>query len=261
MLAEFFCLRARDLAELLYGRITDSTEASVRRTVDLLEKQGYVNKTFYRPDDYSGCGQIPYACGLSDAGLRRIADELFLPREACGKTFDEHSAGTVHHELGISRFHRALGHYCAERGFRCHWDQRNRNRAIAPDAYFAITDPVRPEGKNALHYFLEIERAKIGNMKNGEPSIIRKLARYYEYFNSDRCEREWQAFRRFRVIIVVRNDQKRRNLLAALSERHAHRMFWLTTEDLVPADPGGEIFLTPKDYRDRAYSFAGAFQA
>src|SRR6202040_1778067 len=58
------------------------------------------------------------------------------------------------------------------------------------------------EWKDTLYYFLEIERAKIGHYQNGEPSIMRKLAKYRDYYGSDACEREWGTFRQYRVIVV-----------------------------------------------------------
>jgi hypothetical protein len=58
-----------------------------------------------------------------------------------------------------------------------------------------------------------MERSKIGNMKNGEPSILRKLGKFYDYYNTDACEKEWFSFRQFRVIVVQRNDTRRQNLL------------------------------------------------
>ncbi len=91
--------------------------------------------------------------------------------------------------------------------------------------------------------------------KNGESKIMRNLARYYGYFNSDRCEKEWANFRKFRVIVVQRNSQRRANLLKALAPRYAHRMFWLTTEELYRRDIGGMIFLAPRDYDTNSYSF------
>lgn len=107
-----------------------------------------------------------------------------------------------------------------------------------PDAYFSITDP-KKESKNTNHFFLEVERAKIGNYKDGEPSIIRKLNGYYAYYNSDKCEKAW-GFKTYRVIVVLRNNERRANLLQAMQEELKHRMFWLSIEGTL------DDFRTPK---------------
>lgn len=177
---------------------------------------------------------ISYACGLTDAGVRLYGE---------GKTLDEHSERTLEHELGISFFHLALRELCHERGFTLRWQQRDLRHGVNPDAYFSVTN-TQAQGKNTHHFFLEVERAKIGNFKDGEPSIIRKLRHYYDYYNSPGCESEW-GFRTYRVVTVLRNDERRSNLLGAMQADLNHRMFWLGVESSRTADfrtPNGDIF-------------------
>ena len=152
----------------------------------------------------------------------------------------------------IGRFHIALHRLCSRLGLRYAWQQADLKHTIHPDAVFNVADPVHP-GK-AFCYFLEIERAKLGNYRNGEPQILRKLRAYYEYFNSTDCEKEW-GFRQYRVIVVQRTDARREGLLTALREKCSHRMFWLTTEAAYRADIGGAIFRTPKDDAPEKFSF------
>lgn len=118
-------------------------------------------------------------------------------------------------------------------------DHTGLKRGGNPDAYFSLTNP-QTEGKNTHHFFLEVERAKIGSYKDGEPSITRKLRRYYEYYNTAGCESDW-GFRTYRVVTVLRNDERRTNLLRAMDGEHNHRMFWLGVESIRTAD-----FRTPK---------------
>lgn len=171
------------------------------------------------------------------------------------KTFDEHSQRTLDHELEISFFHIALKKFCAKNKLNLYWQQSDLKCTVSPDAMFAITDPAKPEGKNTLYYFLEMERAKIGHYKDGEPSIIRKLAKYYEYYGTDKCEKEWLDFRHFRVVVVQRTDERRKNLLKQLNALFNHRMFWLATEPDYKHNIDGAIFKTPKDYETVSYSF------
>jgi hypothetical protein len=168
------------------------------------------------------------------------------------KTLDEHSIRTLDHELEIASFHMALGALCTARGLRYAWRQTNLKHTVHPDALFYVADPAHPD--KAFCYFLEIERAKLGNYRNGEPQIYRKLKKYFAYFNSTGCEKEW-GFRQYRVVIVQQTDARREGLLTALRKNCSHRMFWQTTEAAYRNDIGGAIFKTPKDDAPVAFSF------
>ena len=188
---------------------------------------GLIHRLRYLNLDNDGVG---YAYGLTDSGVRF---------SMLGKTFDEHSERTLDHELGISLFHLSLQVLCDERGFVLHWEQSDLKHGVNPDAYFSVTNPEK-EGRNTHHFFLEVERAKIGNYKDGEPSVVRKLKRYYEYYDTDGCEEAW-GFRTYRVVTFLRNDERRKNLLDAMQADLRHRMFWLGVESNHTAD-----FRTPK---------------
>jgi hypothetical protein len=259
LLAEYFCLKTKHAAGLLFNTEdpTESQRFSTGRTLRLLFRDGLAYRISYYDlaNDRSG---KEFVYGLTDKGIRFVEEhDIYDPDFA--KTFDEHSARTLDHELEITAFHIALKKFCIKHSLELHWQQCDlKKKTIAPDAYFAITDPAKPAGKNTLHYFLEMERSKIGNMKNGEPSIIRKLGKFYDYYNTAVCEKEWYSFRHFRVIVVLRNPTRMANLLKALEKQYKHRMFWLTTEPMYKIDTtsiGDEIFQTPKDYAQRSYSF------
>jgi hypothetical protein len=99
-----------------------------------------------------------------------------------------------------------------------------------------------------------VEKTKPGNFRDGESKIIRNLGKYYAYFDTDKCEKEWANFRKFRVIVTLRNDERRRNLLKELEGKYKNRMFWLTPEELFREDIGAAIFQTPRDFATTAYS-------
>jgi hypothetical protein len=195
-------------------------------------------------------GGVHYAWGLSDKGV-----EFCKALWPLAKTFDEHSQRTLDHELEISFFHIALKRFCEKNKLKLYWQQSDLKCTVSPDAMFGITDPAKPEGKNTLYYFLEMERAKIGHYRDGEPSIMRKLGKYYAYYGTDACEKKWQDFRQFRVIVVQRTDERVENLLKAMETDLKHRMFWLTSED---EDISNYVFRTPRDYKERAYGFLNA---
>lgn len=224
----------------------------MRRTISLLEREGLVAWRGLIPR-MRRRGSPPLVYGLTYKGVLKVEDEgMSTPAT---KVFKPNSDNLLPHEYEISLFHLHVERACRERGFSLYWQQRDLKRTVNPDALFAITDPRQPEGENTLYYFLEVEKTKPGNFKNGESKIMRNLTKYYSYFNTDQCEKEWVNFRKFRVTIITRNEERRRNLLKALSARHNHRMFWLTTEPSYREDIGGKIFLTPKDYGTESYSF------
>jgi Replication-relaxation len=248
-LAEYFCLRTNDVAQLIRNRIpNENDKRSIRYTLRLLYKAGLANRLPYLDLDY-GIGGITYVYGLSDKGVK-FCNSIWTQ----AKTFDEHSQRTLDHELEISIFHIALKAFCKEHNLKLYWQQADLKCTVSPDAMFAITDPAKPEGRNTLYYFLEMERAKIGHYIEGESSIIRKLGKYYEYYGTDKCEKEWLDFRHFRVIVVQRTDERRKNLLKQLSAQFNHRTFWLAIEPDYKENIGGAIFKTPKDYETAAYS-------
>ena len=250
LLSEFFCLRTNDAAELLRNRaITESDVRSVRRTLAILHRDGFLYRA---PHLNSGNerGGVGYVYGLSAKGVDHALRNGYSTPAT--KTLDEHSLRTLDHELELTSFHIAIHRLCVRHGLRYLWRQTDLKHTVHPDALFYVADPATP-GK-AFCYFLEVERSKLGNYRNGEPQILRKLQAYYKYFNSTGCEKEW-GFRQYRVIVVQRTDARREGLLTALREKCSHRMFWLTTEAAYRLDIGGAIFMTPKDDAPVPFSF------
>lgn len=240
-------LRVADFVTLLKWREDANTYRTVNKTLQSLFQRQYVGRLRF-VDDMSERPTLIYAYYLNDSGAAILEN----PRGA----FTLESKFIPRHEIEIVQFHIHLKRWAEKEGLILHWHQPkiDHKKTINPDAYFGIEDPKKPAGHNTLHYFLEIERAKIGNYKNGEPSIIRKLGKYHDFYDTGDCEKEW-GFRRFRVITVVRNADKQYNLCERLTDKYSHRMFWITTEPLFKENIKGEIFKTPKDYSQVAYSF------
>lgn len=250
LLAEFFCLRTNDAAELLRNRaITESDARSVRRTLSILHRDGFLYRAPHL-DARHERGGVAYVYGLSAKGVDHALRNGYST--AATKTLDEHSIRTLDHELEITSFHVALHRLCSAKGLRYLWRQKDLKHTVHPDALFYVADPAN-SGK-AFCYFLEIERSKLGNYRNGQPQIFRKLRKFYDYFNSADCEKEW-GFRQYRVIVVQRTEARREGLLTALREKCSHRMFWLTTENAYRTDIGGAVFMTPKDDAPVPFSF------
>lgn len=220
----------------------------MRRTLQLLQDEGLVHaEEHFVPHSAERRGRwmgtTIYVYGLTDKGVRQYG----------GKSFDEHSARTLDHELEISLFHVALKTYCDRNNIKLYWQQSDLKRGIHPDALFKL---IR-DGQQ-LSFFLEIEKSKNSKYIDGEPNIIRKLARYSDHYDTDACLNDW-GFRKFRVIVVQTNDTRRQNLLQVLREKLNHRMFWLTMEQAYKSDITGPIFQTPKDDSHNTYSFLSLY--
>jgi hypothetical protein len=230
LLTSHFVLRSKDVAALVRKRPpTPNDIRTINRSLKLLAERGLVRRKKYLDLSNDGVG---YACGLTDRGVAEYG----------GKTFDEHSERTLDHELEISRFHIAIQELCDRHGLQLSWRQSDLKHGVDPDAYFFITDPKR-DGKNTNHFFLEFERAKLGNMKDGKYSITRKLEHYYRYYNSSECEERW-GFKTYRVVLVMRTTDRRDNLVSAMQSGLNHRMFWVGTKHSLVGD-----FHTPKGDR------------
>lgn len=205
----------------------------------MLFNEGLVHRIPYLALDQV-CGGATYAYGLSDKGARKFG----------GKSFDEHSERTLDHEIAITDFHIGLRRLCDLHQLELYWLQKDLKRGIHPDAYFAITDPSKA-GKNTNHFFLEVERQRMGGMWEGRPSILRKLDRYYDLYNTGGCEKAWGC-RTFRVVIVVKTPRRMHNLLQTLTGNLYHGMF------LLSCAPG--VYQTPKDSHVRSYSMLDMFE-
>jgi Replication-relaxation len=118
LLAEYFCLRTNDIAELLRGRTPNANDKrSVRQTLTVLLKAGVVARLPYRDLDRVSVG-VHYAWGLSEKGV-----EFCKALWPLAKTFDEHSQRTLDHELEISFFHIALKRFCEKNKLKLYWQQ------------------------------------------------------------------------------------------------------------------------------------------
>lgn len=220
----------------------------VNRTIGLLEAEGMVDwrKISSR---IRKVGNEPSMYGLTAKGVK-FADEWGFTYPST-KIFKPNSDILLPHEYEIPQFHLALHFLSEKRGWQLYWQQADLKCGVNPDAMFRITN----EKGERFYFFLEIERSKPGAWKDGESSIMKKIANYYAYYDSDKCEKEWADFKKFRVIITLRNDERRANLLKEIASRYKNRMFWLTTEPAYKADISAEIFQTPKDFEQRSYSF------
>ena len=171
-------------------------------------------------------GGAPYVYGLTDKGAKEFG----------GKSFDDHAFRTIDHELEITDFHILLQAQCEEVGFRLCWrqDHLKTKGSIHPDAQFSLTGPTG----SVNNFFVEIERQRLGRKKDGKPSIITKLERYFDGYDTDAFEACW-GFRKFRIITIAETLIRARHILEAMQPELNHRMFWIGVT-------GAILFETPK---------------
>jgi len=187
----------------------------------------------YYPEDQIR-GAAPYAYGLSDSGVTRAFEDGFATDST--KTFKGHSPRTIEHELMISKFHLNLARVTEANDWDLRWRQSNLKRAVHPDALFAI---------NGKYFFLEIERAKLGNYRNGEPQILRKLRSYSEYYGSSGSENDF-GFRTFQVVIMMRTEDRATNLSGRLRASGLDQsVFLISSEPKIEAFLSAETPLSP----------------
>ena len=94
-------------------------------------------------------------------------------------------------------------------------------------------------------------RSRQGSYRDGQSGLLRKLERYKDYHGSEACLREWEWFDEFRVVIVVKNEVRKQNLLALLSENLPEPALWITVEN---SDLTAPVFFSPCD-STTAHSF------
>ncbi len=227
----------------------------MRRCLSALDRDGFVNRISYRPDDYPGYGTLPLACGLS-------FDGLLWAQENCAWTdpkelIQDHSPLTLEHEIKRARFHMIIVALCERHGLELFWRKTDLNRTVLPDDVFAI----KGNGATA-YYFFELE-----NKRKCFKEFLEKYERYERYYGTDKCKQEWKDFQTFIVVTQMRTEEARMNLLRFFAGEPVteyrggkgrsvinptpikHGYLWFSTE----ADPFA--FKTPLDYRIVTYTF------
>jgi hypothetical protein len=259
-LAEYYALTIKDLVTLIFPTPKETQEASVRRCLSALVRDGLVNRISYRPDDYPGYGTLPLACGLSFRGLVWAQENCAWadPKEL----IKDHSPLTLEHEIKRARFHIKIVKMCEKHGLELFWKKTDLKHTVEPDDVFAI----KREGKIA-YYFFELE-----NKRKSFKELLEKYRRYEEYYGTQKCKDEWKDFRTFTVVTQIRSEEARQNILKFLAGEPVteyrngkgraitnprpikRNNFWFSTAELINKDVSSKIFKTPRDYKSGYYS-------
>lgn len=220
----------------------------MNRVVDRLN--GHVNRVQYSAE--TKWGTPPYAYGLSKQAVQ-YAKENF-PWTDPKEFSSEHSPHTLEHEIKRARTHAKVVELCQKNGWELSWKKTDLKHVVDPDDAFEIVNPQLPEGKNVAHFFYEEE-----NKKKDFEDLYEKFARYEKLYGTPDCKKHWD-FTKFWVIVQMPNEERRKNILHYLATTNLKtRTFLFTTDELITTNPGGKIFLTPKDYENKAYGFLDFF--
>jgi hypothetical protein len=267
-LAEFECLTVRDLTFQIFFEVTESRMYSVWRC---LKHLGPLVTSIQYSDAPTEFGTKPDAWGLSRLGVRYAL--IHFPETDPVELSPEHSKLTVGHEIFRARSHYVIREYCTSQGWQLQWTKSNlfKGRKPVPDDNFSIKHLTLPEGQNKLYFVFEKERKK-----KDFAQLMEKIEGYERLYNTDEAEHRFGS-RKFRVIFQIENDTRRINFVEHLAGicrcttwkskiRHTclsvpvkKNKYWFTTDELMLTNPGGNIFITPKDYKDAAHSFESAF--
>lgn len=226
-LTSYRYLRTSQFHALLGAPRTISPRA-VRRLLRDFHAHGYLRRRMVTvPRGGAGVPFYEHVYWLSPAGLRLAADQDLVDSELPEPAV---TSRNLAHDLAISDFHEALRRFAEAHGYELFWLQHGLKRGVNPDALFALTSPAAPTDANTAYYFLEVEHAGEGNYREGRSVLLRRLSRYSTYQGSAECRGDWAWFEEFRVLIVVRTEARRRNLLVKLSGSLPLLMFWIGVE-------------------------------
>jgi hypothetical protein len=224
-------------AYVLLDAETATQQRATRRFLTLMHAAGYLLRELLVTTRISPLPHFQYSYRLSKYGAKEVH----------GRSSAEKSPGSLGHDSEITAFHIELRKYPG----KVWWKQDDLKRTVNPDAVFGLAkDATAP----ASYFFLEIERSRQGHYRDGDSGLVAKLRRYEAYRRSPACRKEYKHFDDYRVVVVLSNAERQRNLLHKLAAILPSRFIWTTTPQECEKNMFGAIFRTPKDYADRTYS-------
>ena len=125
-----------------------------------------------------------------------------------------------------------------------------QRQEIKPDGFIELKVP------QLQRFFLEVDR---GSEKLD--TILRKCHGYHHFYHSAGMAARYGVQEPheapFRVIFSVESEARRNNIAEALvREGSILKLVWITTRAQIERDPFGEIYLTPRSYREAVHGTA-----
>lgn len=250
LLAEYSYLTTNQFYDLLEPHIEfkgslDSYKRNVRAILRNFTRAGYIKRDYlaprHSPEDpllLNYRPSQPYCYRLTGKA------KTILGRKAANI---EKSPASLSHEAEITAYHIALKSFI--KGDSLYWKQMDIKRTVNPDALFAI----KKDGKG-YWFFLEVEKSRQGNQRDGKSGLQRKCERYEKYRGSEQCRKDYEHFRDFRLVIVFANEERQLNFLERIAVTLPCRWIWTTNEASCRTDPAGKVYATPRDFQACSYS-------
>lgn len=176
---------------------------TTRYTVQALEKQGYLHRIKFRPPGFTGEGKYPQAIWLSKQGVEWCEENLD-PALDPKAHIEDRSELNIIHDLMRSDCRIAIYELARKNAIDIGWRKSDIFHRAKPDDLFELT-----RGKT-FHFFLEFERKK-----KALEEMYEKLRRYNELYGTALCK-QFYGFRYFTVIIPMRSERAKTNLLLHL---------------------------------------------
>jgi hypothetical protein len=257
ILATFGKATTRQVARFRFGEHTVTQEERTSRILSNLRADGLV-RTLPAKDDIAKNPRLLFFVPVH--GLTELGCEVAM-HYGYGdpKPFEpEHSLLTLEHETKLADTHFRLEQFCESEGWAFSARQTDLAHSVKPDRLFAID-----KGHGFLPLFYEEE-----NKKKDFQNLYEKAVRYFDYWDTYSCEREWGWFRKFHVLWQFPNEERMINFVRFLAGEcqctkfrgtvkhtclpHGLRKkilkadtLWFTHDELTK-DIGGKIWLTPQ---------------
>jgi len=237
-LGDLYCATPRDLARYIrHQEPTDNDLRSTRATIKNIYEHD--DRATFLTQKHFFFNSATSLFGLSSHGAYFAKDIMGIDNAR------EFEIKDAEHEHLITRFHIALRELAAKNNWQLEWKQQAvvADRLINPDAIATLTTE-----KGAFTFCIEPERQSFTE------NHLKKAKKYHSVFGKPECKALFGADK-VRVIFIVLSERKRQTMLEKFAEEYPYRMFWFTTVDAFTEDIGGEIFKTPKDFKEASYSF------
>lgn len=256
VLANFGVATRNQIARLLFNvaKPTDSQKRQARQLTTDLEVSGYIRHVAWLTRAYGLTAK-----GVAEAISREMSDPYELSPDK--------SLETVEHELKRTETHAVIEQLSEKHGWELHWQKTDLYRTVEPDDLFAIT-----KGGETQYFFFEEE-----NHKKTHEDLYRKAKRYFDYYDTDRCFKEWGYFRKFNVLFQFENEGRMKNFMQFMNGTcrctyyrgaihhtclpHALKQppittknFLFTHDGLIYHESGEPFVFTAADHAKRSYS-------
>ena len=239
---DYRVLRQDQVQALFFG-----SSSAAQRRLALLYHHGYLERQFLLV--HTGFMTSPTVYLLDKRGEELLRVEFGLDEVHWKSSHNQVSYDFLEHALAINDFRIAVTLAARQPGYELlDWHSeaeikqdydrvniqmtrgRNRNVAVVPDSYFALSTPY-----GSTHFLLELDRGTMTTKR-----FRTKVEAYMAYYRSGGYEKRYGA-RSLRMLTVTLSQRRLENLKAVTEEAGGTRWFWFgVLSELTPNAVFGE---------------------